>query len=782
MVHKTKKSSRKEEISCKNFGDSLLKILETEKSEKIESIINEGIQKGVLSKEIYPVAEAIRSISKPIKGIFELYSDSADAIARKYNYNCEGKESHKNIHDLKNNINGDIKPIETSFRHNKAGRGNSDYNIIHSDNGAGQTEENFTRLLGQTTTGESSKRNIDFIHGRMNRGRLLSLASSKLKLVASSSHEEPNNWTWTIIFRKDGDVYTLRDSNGELFEHQGEISPSGHDTRTHGCIIKLFDYGMDNPRDATGGKFERVLSKNLPFPPFDLKIIDRRYESEKTYCGVEDLIEKKDFLRDKFTTTVENPMIGEIQIKCYIRNSDCTDSEQRTLFYSNNDSRLIIPMCGQSHFKDSVSLVSSRIDHKNISEDIVIFARMKNVRKINNRDKAVFGQDRDSFVEDRIRESVLDTIYSTLNDSNRIKNINNDDCYKTTDPEKLNPDIPDTIVEDEKFKIEIERDIPENCDVDITVLDDNCDIKVVETSNSYFVICPKYEGSHKSSIDFYYSVDDNRCNIIKTVEIEPNEDSGGQNSKSSKYTSEREFDIPSKPTKNRQNGQYITTEDLREHIKSDLVGKKGNLLINIGDIEKTIENNDSMGSVVEALVGEILERENIAYAERQNSQLPPDYVIYDHNGNVQPLEVKAFSSETGPCFDIGDLAAYIDLISAETNLLDSKYLIFEYSMDCKDIVIERYWMKNVWEIAGESGKNPMKLQVKRNKPYNIRPVLWYSDNSSYEPFNSKECFVEKLYRTMIEFPQFGQVQAKKWLEHISNKDSELSKNDFEDIK
>ena len=52
--------------------------------------------------------------------------------------------------------------------------------------------------------------------------------------------------------------------------------------------------------------------------------------------------------------------------------------------------------------------------------------------------------------------------------------------------------------------------------------------------------------------------------------------------------------------------------------------------------------------------------------------------------------------------------------------------------------IDNVWLKKAWEISSPSGKDPIKLQVKRNQIYNIRPCTWYSNRLKFQPFTNKK--------------------------------------------
>lgn len=124
------------------------------------------------------------------------------------------------------------------------------------------------------------------------------------------------------------------------------------------------------------------------------------------------------------------------------------------------------------------------------------------------------------------------------------------------------------------------------------------------------------------------------------------------------------------------------------------------------------------------------------------------------------LEIKAFDTERGLAFDIANFKSYMDDLKQNPVRLDADYLVFEYAVQEEKIGIENIWIRKVWELAGHSGANPLKLQVKRGDPYNIRPVTWYSDRATYSPFENKEEFLSKIQDTADEYTDEGKY--KNW--------------------
>lgn len=150
-----------------------------------------------------------------------------------------------------------------------------------------------------------------------------------------------------------------------------------------------------------------------------------------------------------------------------------------------------------------------------------------------------------------------------------------------------------------------------------------------------------------------------------------------------------------------------------------------------------IDNSNSVGEIVEQVVGDLFED----MLRKGPPNQTPDYytknsLTFIENQTVNEVEVKVF--ENNPNFDIGNFDAYVRKISTESclhkKIFKTIYLIIEYeSVTARSFRIKDVWAKNVWELPNYDGKYPLSLQVKQNRPYNIRPgtkKTWNDENKT----------------------------------------------------
>ena len=87
------------------------------------------------------------------------------------------------------------------------------------------------------------------------------------------------------------------------------------------------------------------------------------------------------------------------------------------------------------------------------------------------------------------------------------------------------------------------------------------------------------------------------------------------------------------------------------------------------------------------------------------------------------------------------------------------FFLFEQSY-CSTLHLKdsRYWFGQTSRSFG---------QVKQNIIYNIRPITWYSERSTYKPFESRFDFVSALHETITMYSQ--EKEASNWLEKVKSK-------------
>lgn len=211
----------------------------------------------------------------------------------------------------------------------------------------------------------------------------------------------------------------------------------------------------------------------------------------------------------------------------------------------------------------------------------------------------------------------------------------------------------------------------------------------------------------------------------------------------------------------------ISAQQLYNKLTSDykLVGQKGRITFTLKDITVNIETKDTVGNLIQEWLKEWMKTEKINFKENPNSQTFPDIFLdtKDHLKNL--LEIKTFDFDRGPGFDLANFDSYCNSLLTHAYRIDSDYLIIAYQMVGAEITIKNIWLKKIWELAGGSSTYPLKVQEKKKVIYNIRPISWFSERSTFKAFNSKEEFLKALNETRYQYPKTHHDNAH-WLNKV----------------
>lgn len=211
----------------------------------------------------------------------------------------------------------------------------------------------------------------------------------------------------------------------------------------------------------------------------------------------------------------------------------------------------------------------------------------------------------------------------------------------------------------------------------------------------------------------------------------------------------------------------LTAQGLFDKLTNEykLIGETGLINFKLKDLTIAIETKDSIGNLLQEWLKAWMKKYEVDFEENTNTQKFPDFFLNKENPKKDLLEVKTFDLDRGPGFDLANFDSYCTSLLSDAYRIDSDYLILAYQMNGSELSIKDIWLKKIWEISGPSGTYPIKVQEKKNVIYNLRPVIWYSQRSTYKPFNSKEEFLAALNETRYQYPQTRHLNAH-WLQKV----------------
>ena len=206
----------------------------------------------------------------------------------------------------------------------------------------------------------------------------------------------------------------------------------------------------------------------------------------------------------------------------------------------------------------------------------------------------------------------------------------------------------------------------------------------------------------------------------------------------------------------------LSAEDVYDRLVNidKIKSVEGQIRFFLGNVDIIVKQKDVVGNIIQEWLEGWLQKNNIAFAPNDNTQMPPDIFLAPDNKKENLLEVKAFNRSASPGFDIADFKAYVREIIGNPYMLNTKYLIFGYKMSDDGIVtIKDLWLKNVWEICRAMDRWPINVQYKNKVIHKIRPAAWYSSKSKYPIFDCLEDYLSAIEETIFGYADTHELSA-----------------------
>lgn len=220
----------------------------------------------------------------------------------------------------------------------------------------------------------------------------------------------------------------------------------------------------------------------------------------------------------------------------------------------------------------------------------------------------------------------------------------------------------------------------------------------------------------------------------------------------------------------------INAQTLFQNLKNDnIVNSIGKIIFSLNSINVTIETKDSIGHMLQDWLEAWAIKNKIYLRPNPSTQEFPDFFLSSSN-NDNLLEIKSFDFKASPNFDIANFDTYTRSLLDNPKKIDADYLIFGYSLTNGVLKIEGIWLKKIWELSTKSDKWALRLQVKQNTIYNIRPVNFVSTRPNIaQPFNSRKDFLEAVQDVLNNYSKTATTHTN-WLTDYKQKYQSLTGN------
>lgn len=213
-----------------------------------------------------------------------------------------------------------------------------------------------------------------------------------------------------------------------------------------------------------------------------------------------------------------------------------------------------------------------------------------------------------------------------------------------------------------------------------------------------------------------------------------------------------------------------------EQIKpflDNLVGKTGSINITIDNFSIKLDNKSVVGDALESWIIDYLNTclasNKIALTVEENtiSQTFPDAYLIPTYGEKTYLEIKTFNYDSAPNFDIANFESYVESLVKDPKKIDADYLVIGYTLRNSVLKIEKIWYKKIWELCCKSENWDLRLQIKRDMIYNIRPYNLKGElsNLTYKPFGTKQEFLDSIQRVLNQYEK-TKNNFTDWLDKI----------------
>lgn len=210
--------------------------------------------------------------------------------------------------------------------------------------------------------------------------------------------------------------------------------------------------------------------------------------------------------------------------------------------------------------------------------------------------------------------------------------------------------------------------------------------------------------------------------------------------------------------------------------ESGIVGSVGTTYFELNGLKTQIKDSSVVGNIIQEWLQCFMRENSVYFRLKQNSQEFPDFMMNQTRDDIDLLEVKCFKKS--PNFDIANFQAYCRSLLTVPYRLDSDYLVIEYKeQEDSTILINRLWLKKVWELCTSSERSPIKIQWKQGVPVNIRPAVFYSESTAFKPFTSRRTFVTALKTLIDTNPTMNNIQ-KNWFNNVSGLYKEQTGNEL----
>jgi len=312
------------------------------------------------------------------------------------------------------------------------GEQNGPFSLTVVDNGTGQPRERFEHTFLNVLTPGEIKQEYNFLQGKYGMGSTGSLpfcGDRGFKLVVSASHENPGEWSWSLI-RKNREKtryeYLIVDDSVPTFD--GEING-----REYGSFVKCYNYETE-VKSEINQYFRRRLERYIVKSPLPIRLIDTRYGDGFGDVHTRGLLprlkQNREYIEDvdEIQHSFDNPILGERLVRIYLLKADDVLEEKGLSEYTkanfvtgrkHRKQAVLFTVNGQTHGDQGETFIKRRCSFNRVAKDTLVFVDFSNVSDADIVD--LFKPSRDRLTEKKPAKALRQELEDLITDNKMLK-------------------------------------------------------------------------------------------------------------------------------------------------------------------------------------------------------------------------------------------------------------------------------------------------------------------------------------------------------------------------
>lgn len=210
-------------------------------------------------------------------------------------------------------------------------------------------------------------------------------------------------------------------------------------------------------------------------------------------------------------------------------------------------------------------------------------------------------------------------------------------------------------------------------------------------------------------------------------------------------------------------------EQLFKITKEKLEGQHGTISITFANRTHIYTGNDVIGNCLQEWLPEWFKFLGVDIQSGEGTQSFPDFVA-NFDDKKYDMEVKAWNINNAPAFDLANIQSFLETTYTSPGKLNAQYFILGYKPQddgfSQGFIVQKVFLKHIWEITSSTNKYPIGLQVKRNMPYAMRPYNF--NRNADKAFKSKIEFLTAVKEAFEMFPNPAlKFSPDEWFNKVS---------------